>query len=870
MPTIFVDGQPYQVREGRNLLEAVLDNDLELEYFCWHPAMPAVGSCRLCTVTQYRGENDTEGRLIVACMTPAQDGMRISITDERSRRYRRAVIEWLMINHPHDCPICDEGGECHLQDMTVMAGHVHRRYRGRKRTYENQDLGPFVHHEMNRCIQCYRCVRFYQDFAGGHDLQAMASKNIVYFGRVEDGALESEFSGNLVEVCPTGVFTDKMLKRHYTRKWDLETAPSVCVHCGVGCNTIPGARYGTLRRISARFNREVNGYFLCDRGRFGYEFVNAQSRVRTPRVREGDGFREAPWQEAWQGTIERLGAATGVYAIGSPRAPLESNYAVRRLVGAERFCPGLSDEQTALAEDYVTLLRSGPFRTPTLHEMESADAVLMLGADPINEAPMVGLALQQARRRAGADIFGAFVALTKLDEICRETYRGSPAQIAGLARQVAAALRGERAEATADRIAQSLRQAEQPLIIVGAHCGAPTLLRLATNIAGQASSAEQPAWLSLLLPECNSMGVALMGGLRVSQVLTAVERGDCDTLIVLENDLFRRTANHERLSRLLSRLRTLIVLDHLPTRTAERADWLLPTPTFAETNGTLLSAEGRAQRFYQVHLPAWDLLPVWALCRDWVSEQRPEDPAASWESYDDCLRALAEEMPAFAPALEAAPPSGFRMVRRRIPRLSERCSGRTAMRERAEARIHERPPDDPETPFAYSMEGAAEQPPAALVARVWAPGWNSNEAINKFQIEVNGPLHGGDPGKRLIAPAGGPAAQQPRDDSGAHRDAPLQVVPLARIFGSDETSRSAARLATLIAQPFAIVHPDDRGLLGEAQDGSVEVPVDGRTLRLRLVEDAGVARGVVLVPFGFPETAGLDGPANVTARSGER
>jgi NADH-quinone oxidoreductase subunit G len=687
---------------------------------------------------------------------------------------------------------------------------------------------------------------------------------------MKDGVLESPFAGNLVEVCPTGVFTDKTLKRHYTRKWDLETAPSVCVHCGVGCNTIPGARYGMLRRISTRFNREVNGYFLCDRGRFGYEFVNAESRVQTPRVREGDGFREASWQEAWQGTIELLRAPTGVYAIGSPRASLESNYAVRRLVGVERFCSGLSDEQAALAEDYVSLLRSGPFRTPSLHDMESADAVLMLGADPMNEAPMVGLALQQAKRKAGADILGAFVAPAKLDKICRETYRGSPAQIADLARQVAAALRGERAEAIADRIGQSLRQAERPLIIVGAHCGARSLLQLGTEIARQLSSTSRAAWLSLLLPECNSMGVALMGGLRLSQVLTAIERGDCDTLIVLENDLFRRTADHQRLSDLLSRLRALIVVDHLPTRTAERANWVLPAPTFAEANGTLVSAEGRAQRFYQVHLPPWDLLPMWALCRDWVSEQRPDDPAASWEGHEDCLRALAEEMPVFAPALEAAPPSGFRMMHRKIPRLSERASGRTAMRERAKARIHERPPDDPETPFAHSMEGAAEQPPAALVARVWAPGWNSNEAINKFQIEVNGPLHGGDPGKRLIAPAGGPAAQQPRDDSGAHRDAHLQVVPVARIFGSDETSRSAAGLATLIAQPFAMVHPDDRGLLAEAQDRSAEVPVDGRTLRLRLVEDAGVARGVVLVPFGFPETAGLEGPANVTARSGER
>ena len=161
-----------------------------------------------------------------------------------------------------------------------MTGHVYRRFRGQKRTFHNQDLGPFVNHEMNRCIQCYRCVRFYLDYAGGRDFDAFVFRNHVYFGRQKDGTLESEFSGNLVEVCPTGVFTDKTLKAHYTRKWDLQMVPSLCVHCGLGCNTITGERYGTLRRIHNRYNGQVNGHFLCDRGRFGYVFVKKPRRLQ--------------------------------------------------------------------------------------------------------------------------------------------------------------------------------------------------------------------------------------------------------------------------------------------------------------------------------------------------------------------------------------------------------------------------------------------------------------------------------------------------------------------------------------------------------------------------------------------------------------
>ena len=211
----------------------------------------------------------------------------MDIFDAEAVRFRAEMIELMMLSHPHDCPVCDEGGECHLQDMTVMTGHSYRRYRGRKRTFENQDLGPFVTHELNRCITCYRCARFYNEYAGGRDFGVFGLRNQVYFGRAESGTLESEFSGNLIEVCPTGVFDDKPFSRRYSRKWDLQTAPSVCPDCGLGCTTTLSARNGELRRVQGRFNRDVNKMFLCDRGRFGFEFVNAPQRVRAARVAPG-------------------------------------------------------------------------------------------------------------------------------------------------------------------------------------------------------------------------------------------------------------------------------------------------------------------------------------------------------------------------------------------------------------------------------------------------------------------------------------------------------------------------------------------------------------------------------------------------------
>ena len=167
MAIVYVDNKPYQMNPDENLLHGCLSHGLKLPYFCWHPALGSVGACRQCAVKQFKDEHDAHGKIVMSCMTPAAEGTRISIADPEVVAFRAGIIEGLMLNHPHDCPVCDEGGECHLQDMTVMAGHNYRRYEFDKRTFRNQNLGPLVNHEMNRCIQCYRCVRYYRDYAGG-------------------------------------------------------------------------------------------------------------------------------------------------------------------------------------------------------------------------------------------------------------------------------------------------------------------------------------------------------------------------------------------------------------------------------------------------------------------------------------------------------------------------------------------------------------------------------------------------------------------------------------------------------------------------------------------------------------------------------
>ncbi len=503
MAKVYVDSKPYDMDPQQNLLHGCLSLGFNLPYFCWHPAMGSVGACRQCAVKQFKDEDDKRGRLVMACMTPASEGTRISIQDPDAVAFRKGVIEGLMLNHPHDCPVCDEGGECHLQDMTVMTGHDYRRYAFEKRTFRNQYLGPFLNHEMNRCIQCYRCVRFYREYAGGDDFNVFALRNIVYFGRERDGVLENEFAGNLVEVCPTGVFTDATLKRHYTRKWDLQMAPSICVHCGLGCNVSAGERYGMLRRIVNRYNSDVNGYFLCDRGRFGYEFVNSERRIRTPRL-NGQPVSAETAREHLQSLV-----AGGVVGIGSPRASLESNVALRALVGPERFFAGAAEAQCSLLRLMLDVLRAGPARTPSLREIERSDAILVLGEDLTGVAPRMALSVRQSIRQqpmqiaerlrippwmdhavreavqdAKGPLFVATPAATRLDDIATRTVRAAPDDLARFAFAVADALRGASpASGIVPEVAAALKAATRPAVISGPSCGSAALIHAAAEIA---------------------------------------------------------------------------------------------------------------------------------------------------------------------------------------------------------------------------------------------------------------------------------------------------------------------------------------------------------------------------------------------------
>lgn len=581
MPTLIIDDIQVSVPDGTNVLEAARSIGITIPHFCWHPALGKAGACRVCAVKILEGP--AKG-LQMSCMLPAQDGMVVSTSDAEAQAMRKSVIEWLMINHPHDCPVCDEGGECQLQDFTIAGGHGLRRYDGRKRTHVNQYLGTQIEHEMNRCIQCYRCARFYQEYAGGTDFGVTGRAGSVYFGRQQDGQLQSPFSGNLVDICPTGVFTDKTA-RFRARYWDYDMAPSICPHCSLGCATVPMARYRELLKTTARRNDAVNGWFICDRGRFSNAVVNAPDRPRQALV---DG-RAITLDQALDALAERiveflqLHGSQALAIVGSPRMSLEGNIMAARLqadLDAGALC--FFDEQARSLRTIEALSLLHADTAASQEDVRRADLIVLLACDLLEEAPMMALAVRQAWRN------GARVYVVPFDSSARSpqhSAQGTDRRQSG----VEATLPFE-FELASTLVEIPFGDAARPVIIAGIHQTALDSIRTA---------AIDNLNLALILDGPNACGCALLAREEgATSLAEAIADNRIKGIIALEADL---------MGELPANIRVLAAADWLPTGLMKRAEVALPVTAWVEMDGTFVNNEGRAQRFKQVMRPG---LPI--------------------------------------------------------------------------------------------------------------------------------------------------------------------------------------------------------------------------------------------------------------------
>jgi NADH-quinone oxidoreductase subunit G len=619
MPKLIIDTIALEVSRGTKVIEAAEQAGIIIPRFCFHPALGSLGACRMCAVKFLEGP--VKG-IKMSCMEQARDGMVVSTTDAEVVDFRRQVIEWLMLNHPHDCPVCDEGGHCLLQDLTVAGGQGLRRFFNPKRTYEDQNLGALIQHEMNRCIHCYRCLRFYQEFAGYRDFGALGIGDRTYLGRFHNGPLESPFSGNIIDLCPTGVLTDKP-SRFKGRRWDFERGHSVCLHCSLGCRVLASVRYREPLRLEAAFSPFVNGYFICDRGRHGFYYAHHPQRPRQARI----GKNAVPFNQALQAAAERLSQISHLFGKevvacqGSSRSALETQALLKGLCRKQGWLePGYGidpiKEKTVLKA--VSRLEAG--LAVSLKEIEQADLVLLVGADPINEAPMLALALRQASRK-GAPIIvmdpRPIVLPMTFDhlsvgpgdlDLCLKVIFKKAVSLSDLAKLGPKAQRFYESlpeEFILDPLIQDrltdlaglLSNSHQPVIVCGTDLVRETLPDLAADLVHSLQAQGKSAGLFYLLPEGNSFGAALLSFPNRSFLKTveAIENGSISALMLIETDPFHFFPDRTRLEQALDKLDFLLVLDYLPSQAVERADIFLPTQTIFEAGGHFINQEGRLQ-----------------------------------------------------------------------------------------------------------------------------------------------------------------------------------------------------------------------------------------------------------------------------------
>jgi NADH-quinone oxidoreductase subunit G len=627
MITFSIDGLEVKAPENAMLVDAAKYGDVEIPVFCYEPKLgQPVGACRMCLV-------EIEGipKLQTACSTPVKDGMVVHTQTERVHDAQRAVVEFLLINHPLDCPVCDKGGECPLQDITYGWGPGTSRFIEPKRHFKKPlELSPLIAIDRERCILCYRCVRFSQEVAEDYQLVLLERGAHSFVGTFDGHPYVAPFSGNIIELCPVGALTSRAY-RFRARPWDIEGAGTVCTLCPAQCNVELTVRDERVMRVLARDHDDVDDGWLCDKGRFAYQSVHTDERLTQPMVREGTSLQPASWEKALAAAgsaLAKAGAKTAALAGGETtneeafllatllREGLGSGHLAARAEGELPL-----DVARALAD---------PALQATVPDLEFAHAVLVLDADPIDDAPVWDLRIRKGVRRNGVRLGVASARPTALDPQAELTLRHAPGTGEALRVALDAALSGDRgnlggAASTAgssagaiEDLAGFLKDAGEELVIVygerllsgpGGAQAARALLNVAARLglAGRegAGLLEAPAATNARgLREAgfapgHGAGYATLAepGKDAAGIAAALAEGALSTVWLHHADPLRQFPDRGAWEAALGSAQTVIAVDSVLSDTIrEHADVVFPAEAYAEKEGTITHPDGRLQR----------------------------------------------------------------------------------------------------------------------------------------------------------------------------------------------------------------------------------------------------------------------------------
>ncbi len=434
--TLIIDGREVAATEGEMLHDAAKRGDVEIPVFCYEPKLgEPVGACRMCLV-----EIEGMPKLQTSCSTPVRDGMVVHTRTDQVKGAQSAVVEFLLVNHPLDCPVCDKGGECPLQDISMGWGPGKSRFTDQKRHFQKPiELSPLIAIDRERCILCYRCVRFSQEVAEDEQLQLLERGDRSFVGTFDDRPYIAPFHGNITELCPVGALTSYTY-RFRARPWDIEQAGSVCTLCPSQCNVSFTVRDEQVKRVLGRDNAEVDDGWLCDRGRYGFEMFGAEERIDGPRLKGGAA---ADWETALAKAAEGLQAAGSATAAIVGDASNEEGYLVQRVLREALGSPHIESRAAGgpNREDLIRL--SQPEISAKVRDIDDADVILVLGTDPLHSSPILDLRIRKAIRRNGARLAVATDRPTALDGGAEAVARYAPGGAGAFLAELANALKAD-------------------------------------------------------------------------------------------------------------------------------------------------------------------------------------------------------------------------------------------------------------------------------------------------------------------------------------------------------------------------------------------------------------------------------------------
>jgi NADH-quinone oxidoreductase subunit G len=594
---IEVDGKPVEARPGQMIIEVTDKIGSYVPRFCYHDKLSVAANCRMCLV-------DVEGapKPIPACAQPVNEGMKVFTKSPRAIAAQKATMEFLLINHPLDCPICDQGGECELQDLAVGYGRDVSRYNDGKRVVKDKDLGPLVSTDMTRCIHCTRCVRFGEEIQGKPQLGTTLRGEQVEISTYVEQNIDHELSANIIDLCPVGALNNKPY-RYSARAWEMVQRATVAPHDCVGSNIFAHLLRGTVKRVVPRTNEAINESWISDRDRFSYEAIYSPDRLGQPRIKESGEWRDIDWEEALEAAAEALKNADNHGLLASPNSTVEEGHLLARLadhLGTANIDHRLERRDFSDQDNDPAF----PWLGCSIAELEDQEAIFVIGSNIRQEAPILAHRIRKAAL-GGASV--SFASSVEHEYFFEVDHYLSGSGLVDL-------LSGKGVEP----ILKQLKKADNALVLLGNIAGWHGAFSAVRALAAKIAS-KTGAKLGTLSPGANSAGLSLAGALPrkgEGQHAGTMLDESLDTVMLLNVDPDADIhATDDAVAKLAKQRFVIALTPFTSDALLETADLLLPVGTFAETSGTYVNVEGTWQSFAGVANPVGEARPAWKILR---------------------------------------------------------------------------------------------------------------------------------------------------------------------------------------------------------------------------------------------------------------